>query len=83
MNTKNSSEQFKPSTYSSNVSTPLLERIKELEDEINLLKEQIKLLKRDQSVKLGLLPTPVNKKKMLKPSVLEQDQSQLIRSALY
>ena len=79
MNTKNCSEQFKPSTYSSNISTPLLERIRELEDELKQLKEQIKVLEREQSVKLSLLPSPLNNKLALKSSVLKRDQTDSLR----
>jgi len=82
MNTKTISESFKPSTYSSNISTPLLERIKELENEIYLLKEQIKILNFELSQEQGRLHTPVNNKKTIKPTVLEQDQIRLIQAAL-
>lgn len=56
MNTKSNSNQFKPSTYCDNVSEPLLERIKELEDELSVLKKQVQALQFDKIFKPRQLP---------------------------
>lgn len=50
MKTTSHSSQFKPSTYCNNVSLPLLERIRELEEELKSSKQQIQTLKFEKAL---------------------------------
>lgn len=51
MKTTTNVSQFKPSTYGDNVSEPLLERIKALEQELQDLRKQVKTLKFEQALR--------------------------------
>lgn len=51
MKSSSNSSLFKPSTYCDNISEPLLERINELERELNALRKQVKSLKFEQRLR--------------------------------
>jgi hypothetical protein len=56
MKTNCNTREFKPSTYCDNVSEPLLEHIKELENELIALKKQVQALQIDNTLKEQQLP---------------------------